>query len=137
MISISVGFVTAATFMPGLVLTGLRSGQAVVGDRLGARLSDGTTFSSYAWGSSPGGAEYGTDPELEVPSTASGATLYLSTELGPDIFTSSVAVVTDLAPTTVITPTPDTITIESLAPLPALPGLSPQPTFNTIIVENA
>lgn len=48
MISISVGFVTAATFMPGLVLTGLRSGQAVVGDRLGARLSDGTTFSSYA-----------------------------------------------------------------------------------------
>ncbi|WP_299964581.1 hypothetical protein [uncultured Roseobacter sp.] len=137
MISISVGFVAGTTSEPGLVVTGLRNGQAVVGNILGARLSDGTVFDTHAWGSSPGGSQYGTRPELEVPSAAAGTTLYLSVGQGDDVFASSVAVVTDLAPTTVITPDPGEISVESLAPLPTVPNLSPQPTFNTIIVEIA
>jgi len=135
MISISVGFHPVLPQSLTLVMTGLIDGQAVIGETLGARLSDGATLSSFAWGSASGLADYGTDPELVVPAAAEGGVIHLSAEEGGEVFTSSVAVINPMVPETRISVDPDEIIIETLAPLPPLSGLSATPTFNNITVE--
>lgn len=137
MISISVGFVAtpATELMPSLVVAGLTNGRAEVGTNLSASLSDGTAITSFAWGSSPGGTEYGTAGILTVPPAATGGSIYLTAQAPAGLFSVVLTVPSGAPETSVFIADFDGIDVESLAPLPSLPALTPVPNTNTITLE--
>ncbi|WP_299681640.1 hypothetical protein [uncultured Roseobacter sp.] len=120
---------------PSLLLSGLNDGTAEVGDTLSASLSDGTAITSYAWGSTPGGADYGTASTLSVPEAAAGSILYLEVESAAGPFATAVPVAAAPVVITVLSERADAIRIESLAPVPARPSLTAGPDTDAITVE--
>lgn len=84
-------------------ITGLTSGAAQVGDHasIGAVMVSGDPISSYAWGSTPGGSEYGTGPNPTDYTASDGGTLYLDVVSGGQTFSTSAPVRYALAVNTV------------------------------------
>ena len=137
MSTISVGLGSTAALAPTtvtttLVLTGLTDGMASPGDLLGAYLSNGAKIATYAWGSSPGGSEYGTEATLVIPVEAAGRVLHLTAATRKRAYATSAEVRT----LTSILPKPGAILVQSLAPR-LQPALKLSAGTDAIIVETA
>ena len=139
MSAISMGLSNTAPSAPSntrtsLILTGLTDGAAQPGDLLRVRLSNGVKIETHAWGSTPGGSDYGTQPTLTVPDGTVGRVLHVTAYTGKRQFASLVYVVGTPTAVTDIRPGPDAILIESLS-LRLEPALKPSANAEAIIVE--
>lgn len=136
--AISMGLGNAAsapsTGKTSLIVTGLTDGAAHPGDRLGAHLSNGIKIETHAWGSTPGGADYGTQPTLTVPVVAAGRTLHVTVDTKKHQFTALVTVHDTPVVLTSVVSDRNAIVVESLGPR-IEPALTPSAGTDAITVE--
>ena len=137
--AISMGLYSAVPILlsvqTSVVLTSLSNGVARPGDTLGVSLSNGVSISSYAWGSSPGGAEYGTGSTLLVPSAADGSLLHVTLTADGQQFTSVAEIRSDPVAVTTLVPGSEEILVQSLTDMPTLPALTLSADADAILVE--
>lgn len=98
--AISMGLASAVPLMQSIqtsvVLNSLADGISQPGETLGVSLSNGIVIDTYAWGSTPGGAEYGSGATLLVPASADGTTLYVTLTAEGQEFAVTVEISSDL-----------------------------------------
>lgn len=137
MISISVGFVASTLSMPGLVVSGLRDGRAMIGEVISVATSDEAPIASVAWGLSAGASDLGTSPSLTVPALEIGASLFVTIEGGFGVLSTELIIMDVPTAVTLISAGPDALVIDGLADAPDLGALSVVPSQDTLIVEFA
>lgn len=128
--AISMGLASAVPLMlsiqTSVVLNSLANGIARPGETLGVGLSNGIAIDAYAWGSTPGGAEYGSGATLLVPVEADGTTLYVTLTAEGQEFEITVEVSSDLT---------GSATVPEITGVPTITGLAE--TGQTLIATAA
>ena len=141
MMAITIGLSSCVPVMAELIIaasvtiTNLVSGTAVPGDEVGATLSPSLPIIGYAWGSSPGASDYGTDQSLIVPAAELGARLYVTVTTSTGVLSASASIVEPPTVVTNIMAAQSSIDVQSLASIPPLATLTLSGGSETILVE--
>lgn len=133
--AISMGLASAVPLMlsiqTSVVLNSLANGTARPGETLAVSLSNGIGIDAYAWGSTPGGTEYGSGATLLVPAAADGTTLYVTLTAEGQEFAITVEVSSDLTGSVIMPEITGEPTITGLAQVGQTLVATPAPSSGT------